>query len=240
MTTGCRNSPRRTARRSTAPSTWVHWLMACCSSAGALLRLRALALPPRAQPGGRRYTGVRSHASTWLEGAVAVVEAILLIGFSIPLWADRVERLPAARRTRSWCAWSASSSPGTSTIPVRTASSARTDDRARSTCRANPLGLDREDPAAKDDVTTVNQLHLPVGQAGDRPPQQQGRDPQLRRCPRCASSRTPSRASMIPVWFVPTVTTEEMRAASSATPSSSTRSPAPSSAASATTACAAS
>jgi cytochrome c oxidase subunit 2 len=29
----------------------------------------------------------------------------------------------------------------------------------------NPLGLDRRDPAAKDDVTTINQLNLPV----DRP-----------------------------------------------------------------------
>jgi heme/copper-type cytochrome/quinol oxidase subunit 2 len=26
----------------------------------------------------------------------------------------------------------------------------------------NPLGLDRSDPAAMDDVTTVNQLYLPV------------------------------------------------------------------------------
>ena len=29
----------------------------------------------------------------------------------------------------------------------------------------NPLGLDRRDPAAKDDITTINQLNLPV----DRP-----------------------------------------------------------------------
>ena len=29
----------------------------------------------------------------------------------------------------------------------------------------NPLGLDRSDPAAKDDITTINQLNLPV----DRP-----------------------------------------------------------------------
>jgi len=26
----------------------------------------------------------------------------------------------------------------------------------------NPLGLDRSDPPAKDDVTTLNQLYLPV------------------------------------------------------------------------------
>jgi len=27
----------------------------------------------------------------------------------------------------------------------------------------NPLGLDRSDPAAKDDITTINQLYLPEG-----------------------------------------------------------------------------
>jgi cytochrome c oxidase subunit 2 len=27
----------------------------------------------------------------------------------------------------------------------------------------NPLGLDRTDPDAKDDITTINELHLPVG-----------------------------------------------------------------------------
>src|SRR5207253_896501 len=26
----------------------------------------------------------------------------------------------------------------------------------------NPIGLDLKDPAAKDDVTTINQLHIPV------------------------------------------------------------------------------
>ena len=46
--------------------------------------------------------------------------------------------------------------------------------------QSNPLGLDRNDPAAKDDVTTINQLHLPVGRPGARPAQQQGRDPLLR------------------------------------------------------------
>ena len=44
----------------------------------------------------------------------------------------------------------------------------------------NPLGLDRTDPNAKDDIATINQLNLPV----DRPvlvqPLEQGRDSQLR------------------------------------------------------------
>src|SRR6185295_16049268 len=41
------------------------------------------------------YTGVRSHASSYSEIAVAVVEGILLVGFSIPLWAARVDHIPA-------------------------------------------------------------------------------------------------------------------------------------------------
>jgi cytochrome c oxidase subunit 2 len=47
------------------------------------------------------YTGVKSHASSYLEVGVAVVEAIFLFAFSIPLWAARVDR-PAARDTRRW------------------------------------------------------------------------------------------------------------------------------------------
>src|ERR1700750_3358388 len=49
----------------------------------------------RSQQPVANYTGVRSHASNYAEVAVAVVEGILLVGFSIPLWAARVDRLPA-------------------------------------------------------------------------------------------------------------------------------------------------
>jgi cytochrome c oxidase subunit 2 len=40
------------------------------------------------------YAGVRSHRSTYLEIGVAVVEAVLLVGFAIPLWAARVDAMP--------------------------------------------------------------------------------------------------------------------------------------------------
>ncbi len=45
------------------------------------------------------YTGVKSHTSSYLEVGVAVVEAILLFGFAIPLWAARVDRMPSAKRS---------------------------------------------------------------------------------------------------------------------------------------------
>ena len=44
------------------------------------------------------YTGTKSHASSYLEGGVAVVEAVLLFGFAIPLWAARVDRMPPEQR----------------------------------------------------------------------------------------------------------------------------------------------
>ena len=40
------------------------------------------------------YTGVKSHNATYLEIGVAVVEAVLLFGFAIPLWAARIGDIP--------------------------------------------------------------------------------------------------------------------------------------------------
>jgi cytochrome c oxidase subunit 2 len=40
------------------------------------------------------YVGVQSHASNWIEGIVVIAEAVLLIGFAIPLWTSAVEKFP--------------------------------------------------------------------------------------------------------------------------------------------------
>jgi cytochrome c oxidase subunit 2 len=40
------------------------------------------------------YTGVKSHISTYIEGLVALVEGVLLIGLAIPLWAHAVQKFP--------------------------------------------------------------------------------------------------------------------------------------------------
>ena len=41
------------------------------------------------------YVGVRSHASNYIEVAVALVEVFLLVGLSIPLWHTAVDKMPA-------------------------------------------------------------------------------------------------------------------------------------------------
>jgi len=154
------------------------------------------------------YKGVTSHTSTWLEGAVAVVEAILLIGFSIPLWAQRVEGFPApqdATRVRvvaQQFAWNIHY-PGPDGVFGKT-------DVTLVDEQANPLGIDRSDPAAKDDVTTINQLHLPVG----RPVLVQLSSKDVIHSFALQEMRVKQDAipgTMTPVWFVPDVTTEEMR-----------------------------
>src|SRR5512138_1776080 len=40
------------------------------------------------------YQGVRSHASKYLEVAVALVELILLVGVAVPFWARAVDKVP--------------------------------------------------------------------------------------------------------------------------------------------------
>lgn len=155
------------------------------------------------------YKGVTSHRSVYLEVGVAVVEAILLIGFAIPLWAMRVDDMPAADEalvvqvTGEQFAWNVHY-PGPDRVFGRT-------DVKLLDLQSNPLGLDRTDPAAKDDVTTVNQLYVPVNQPVIV--RLRSKDvihsfgvPELRVKQDAIPGLT------IPIWFIPTVTTAEMRA----------------------------
>src|SRR5688500_8646362 len=106
------------------------------------------------------YTGVTSPASKYSEIGVAVVEGILLFGFAIPIWAARIDPMPVANEalivqvTGEQFAWNVHYAGADGKF-------GRTDIKLLD-AQENPLGLDRSDPAAKDDVTTLNQLYLPV------------------------------------------------------------------------------
>jgi cytochrome c oxidase subunit 2 len=104
------------------------------------------------------YTGVTSHASTWIEGAVALVEAVLLIGFAVPLWARVAGELPknatVIRVTAEQFAWN-SRYPGPDGI------FGKQDPKLVSA--QNPLGLDPNDPNGKDDmVPPLNEIAVPI------------------------------------------------------------------------------
>ena len=154
------------------------------------------------------YKGVTSHTSTYLEIGVAVVEAVLLIGFSIPLWAKRVDAFPpeseavVVRVVGELFAWNIHY-PGPDGKFGKT-------DVTLIDLQSNPLGLDRSDPDAKDDITTVNQLHLPV----DKPAIVKLLSKDVIHGFNLTEFRVKQDAIpgvMIPLWFVPTITTEDMR-----------------------------
>ena len=155
------------------------------------------------------YKGVTSHTSSYLEGAVAIVEAVLLVGFSIPLWAARVDHRPPDNEalivqvTGEQFAWNIHYA-GPDGKFGRT-------DISKIDLQSNPLGLDRDDPAAKDDVTTVNQLYLPV----NKPIIVQLRSKDVIHSfgvPEFRVKQDAVPGLTIPIWFIPTITTAEMRA----------------------------
>jgi cytochrome c oxidase subunit II len=154
------------------------------------------------------YAAVKSHASSYLEGAVAVIEMILLFGFSIPLWAARVDRIPSESEalvvqvTGEQFAWNIHYA-GPDGKFGRT-------DITMIDVQSNPLGVDRSDPAAKDDVTTLNQLYLPA----NKPIIVKLRSKDVIHSFNVPEFRVKQDAIpglTIPVWFVPNVTTAEMR-----------------------------
>jgi cytochrome c oxidase subunit II len=108
------------------------------------------------------YQGVKSGISTHLEFSVVLIEAVLLIGFAIPLWAKRVNQFPetkdailvhAVGQQFNW----------NFHLPGPDGEFGRRD--VHLVTNSNPLGLDHNDPASKDDIVTLGELHVPV----DRP-----------------------------------------------------------------------
>lgn len=103
------------------------------------------------------YHGVRSHASTHIELSVVLVEAVILLGFALPLWGRRVNDIPqTGDRLEVRCigyqfGWYF-------LYPGPDGKFGRQHTRYMSS--SNPLGLDSSDENGKDDFYTQNELHL--------------------------------------------------------------------------------
>jgi cytochrome c oxidase subunit 2 len=136
-----------------------HWLMAFLFVGWGsffiytLIRFRSGANPKAS------YEGVKSHFASYIEWAVAGIELVLIVVFAIPAWAARVDAFPqesqatVIRVVAEQFAWNVHY-PGADGQFGR----ARPDLMSAD----NPLGIDRTDPASKDDITTINQLNFPV------------------------------------------------------------------------------
>ncbi len=106
------------------------------------------------------YVGVKSHKSSYLEVAVALFEGFLLVGFAIPVWSGVWTNYPDPKDAvvihviAEQFAWNIHY-PGTDGKFGRRDISLVTAE--------NPIGLDRNDADAKDDIATINMMHIPVG-----------------------------------------------------------------------------
>lgn len=168
-----------------------------------LLRFRASS-HPKANP-----KGVENHASTYVEVGVIVAEIVLLLGFSVPLWAERVNQFPKPEEATvvhivgQQFAWNVHYAGPDGKFGRRYAKFVDAE--------SNPIGLDKSDPNAADDVTTVNQLHLPV----NKPAIIYVSSMDVIHSFGLQEMRVKQDAipgMETPLWFVPTVTSDAMKA----------------------------
>lgn len=110
------------------------------------------------------YFGVKNHASNYIEGAVALVEGILLVGVAIPFWAQAVDKFPTeSESTRIQIVaqqfnWNVRY-PGKDGIFGKQDMHLVSDQ--------NIFGVDPNDPNGKDDVQTINEVHVPFVKGAD-------------------------------------------------------------------------
>jgi len=145
------------------------------------------------------YVGTASHLPTKLEGGVLVLEIVLLMAFAAPIWANRVAQFPTGpdvtqlRAVGEQFRWNFQYTGADGKFGHR-------DIKLVST--ANPLGLDRSDPDAADDLTAVGEMHLPVNKpcvvyVSSKDVIHDFCIPNMR----VAQDAIPG--SVIPLWFVP-------------------------------------
>ncbi len=138
----------------------LHWLMLVLFVGwGAFFIYSLVRFRKKANPRAD-YAGVKSHASSYIEVAVALFEGILLVGFAIPVWSNVWTKYPAEKDAvvihvvAEQFAWNIHYPGNDGKFGKR---------EIKLVTAENPLGLDRSDPDAKDDIATINQLHVPVG-----------------------------------------------------------------------------
>ena len=139
---------------------YIHWLMIVLFVGWLAFFLYTLVRFRRSKSPKADYVGVKGHASSYIEVAVALVEAVLLIGFAIPLWTKVVEEFPnpseatVVRVTAEQFSWN-SRYPGKDGVFGRQSMEFVSPD--------NKFGYDPDDPAGKDDVTPpLKDIRVPV------------------------------------------------------------------------------
>lgn len=181
---------------------WVHWLMVLLVIIWApffvyvLIRFRAKRNPVA------NYYGVKSKLSSYLEGGVVVAEAVLLVGFALPIWGLIKNDFPEEESSTvihiiaEQFAWNVIY-PGS-------------DGEFGQTTLTKPIQIDASDPRGADDIIVADELHV----LKDRPViiQLSSRDViHSFGLPNMRVKQDAIPGLQIPVWFVPKISTREFQ-----------------------------
>ena len=186
---------------------WVHWLMLILFIGWGIFFIYTLfkfrsSVNPKAN-----YKGVTSHYSQYVEYGIIFFEAFLLFGFAYPMWAKMKTNIPdvdqntvVVRIIAQQFAWNVHYPGADGKFGVTTPEMVDEE--------INPIGLDRNSPNGADDITTINQLHLPVDKQimiylSSKDVIHSLSFPEMRVKQDAIPGMT------IPVFFTPTMTTEE-------------------------------
>jgi cytochrome c oxidase subunit 2 len=140
---------------------YMHWLMIALFVGWLLYFAYALIRFRRGRNPKADYVGVRSHASSYLEVAVAAVEGALLIFLAVPLWAKAVDKFPDKRQATvvsvvgqqfNWNVMYADKEGEFGRQEMRFVNA------------TNIFGLDPSDPRGKENVQVpgLGEMHVPV------------------------------------------------------------------------------
>lgn len=105
------------------------------------------------------YEGSKSHLPKYVELSIVGVEAILLLGIAVPLWAKNVESYPSPADSTviqvvaQQFAWNVRYAGPDGVFGKQDMKLVTSD---------NVFGIDPNDPHGKDDVQVLNEIHVPV------------------------------------------------------------------------------
>jgi len=140
---------------------YVHWLMIVLFVGWLAYFAYALFRFHRSRNPKADYVGVKNHASNYIEGAVAIVEGVLLILVAVPLWTKAVDKFPDKAQATvihvvgqqfNWNALYAGKDGEFGKQDMHLVNS------------TNTFGLDFTDPLTKDDVQVpaLGEMHVPI------------------------------------------------------------------------------
>jgi cytochrome c oxidase subunit 2 len=140
---------------------YVHWLMIVLFVGWLAYFAYALFRFHHSRNPKADYIGVKSHASSYIEGAVAIVEGILLVGVAIPLWAKAVGEghlpkesdsvvIQVVAQQFNWNFRYAGKDGKFGKQDMKLVSS------------SNIFGVDPNDGSGKDDIQLNNEIHVVV------------------------------------------------------------------------------